>query len=56
MTDDPEKSIKDIKHELQKNFSKTPSINSILKERGYWYIAPQLSPKIDDKIRSKWLN
>ena len=54
MTDDPYKSTKDIKHELQNNFSKAPSIGgiySILKNNGFWYVAPQLAPKTDDKIR-----
>ena len=38
VTDDPYKSIKDIKHELQNNFSKAPSIGgiySILKDNGF---------------------
>ena len=59
MTDDPYKSIKDIKHELQNDFSKAPSIGgiySILKDNGFWYVAPQLAPKTDDKIRNKRLN
>ena len=59
MTDDPYRSIKDIKHELQDNFSKAPSIGgiySILKDNGFWYAAPQLAPKTDDKIRIKRLN
>ena len=59
VADDPYKSIKDIKHELQNNFSKAPSIGgiySILKDNGFWYVAPQLAPKTDDKIRSKILN
>ena len=62
VTDDPYKSIKDIKHELQNNLSKAPSIGgiySILKDNGFWYVAPQLAPKTDDKIRNKsrdWSN
>ena len=38
VTDDPYKSIKDIKHGLQNNFSKAPSIGgiySILKDNGF---------------------
>ena len=59
VTDDPYKSIKDIKHELQNNFSKAPSIGdiySILKDNCFWYVASQLAPKTDDKIRNKRLN
>ena len=59
VTSDPYKSIKDIKHELQNDFSKAPSIGgiySILKDNGFWYVAPQLAPKTDDKIRNKRLN
>ena len=62
VTDDPYKSIKDIKHELLNDFSKAPSIGgiySILKDNGFWYVAPQLAPKTDDKIRNKsrdWYN
>ena len=59
MTDDPYKSIKDIKHELQNNFSKAPSIGgiySIIKDNGFWYVVHQLAPKTDDKIRNKKLN
>ena len=59
VTDNPYKSIKDIKHELQNNFSKAPSIGdiySILKDNGFWYVAPQLAPKTNDKIRNKRLN
>ena len=46
-------------HELQNDFSKAPSIGgiySILKDNGFWYVAPQLAPKTDDKIRNKRLN
>ena len=53
VTDDQYKSIKDIKHELHNNFSKAPSIGdiySILKDNGFWYVAPQLAPKTDDNI------
>ena len=59
VTDDPYKSIKDIKHELQNDFSKAPSIGgiySILKDNGFWFVAPQLASKTDDKIRNKRLN
>ena len=59
VTDDPYKSIKDIKHELQNDFSKAPSIGSIfsiLKDNGFWYVTPKLAPKTDDKIRNKRLN
>ena len=59
VTDDSYKSIKDINHELQNDFSKAPSIGgiySILKDNGFWYVAPQLAPKTDDKIRNKRLN
>ena len=59
MPDDPYKSIKDIKHELQNNFSKALSIGgiySILKDNGFWYVSPQLSPKTEDKIRNKRFN
>ena len=62
MTDDPYKSIKDITLELHNNFNKAHSIRgiySILKDNGFWYVAPQLAPKTDDKIRNKsrdWSN
>ena len=62
VTDDSYKSIKDVKHELQNYFSKDPSIGgiySILKDNGFWYVAPQFAPKTDDKIRNKsrdWSN
>ena len=56
MTNDPYKSVKDIKHELQNNFSKVSSIwiiYTILKANGFSYIAPRLGAKADYKIRSK---
>ena len=59
MTNDQYKSIKDINHELQNNFSKAPligSIYSILKDNDFSYIAPQLASKYDDNLRSKRLN
>ena len=56
MTDDPYKSIKDIKRELQNNFNKAPSIGgiySILKDYGFWYVAPQLAPKLMIRLETK---
>ena len=56
MTDDPYKSIKDIKHELQNNFSKAPPIGgiySILKDNGFWYVASQLAPKLMIRLETK---
>ena len=58
MINDLNKSIKDIKHELQNNFSKAPpivSLSSILKYNGISYIVLQLAPKTDNKIRFKVL-
>ena len=56
VTDDPYKSIKDIKHELQNNFSKAPSIGgiySILKDNGFWYVAPNLLQKLMIRLETK---
>ena len=49
VTDDPYKSIKDIKHELQNNFSKVPSIGgicSILKLMASDMLLPNLFQKL----------
>ena len=56
MTDNPYKSIKDTKHELRNNFSKAPSIGGIyciLKDNGFWYVAPQLAPKLMIRLETK---
>ena len=56
VTDDPYKSIKDIKHELLNNFSKAPSIGgiySILKDNGFWYVAPNLLQKLMIRLEIK---
>ena len=50
---------KNIKHGLQNNLSKDPSIGHIyiiLNDNSYPCIVSQLAKKIDVKIRSKWLN
>ena len=52
--DDLYKSITGIIHEPQNNLSNAPSIGSIysiLKDKRFSYVAPQLGLNIDDKIR-----
>ena len=56
MTDDPYKSIKDIKHEFQNNFSKAPSIGdiySILKIVASDMLLPNLFQKLMIRLEIK---
>ena len=55
MTDDPYKSIKDIKHELQNNFSKAPSIGGIysIKKMASDMLLPNLLQKLMIRLETK---